>query len=289
MCKTKPSRGKGYNSGESFITSVLVNDVGAKVKLDTGAFCTCIGKYYLQIILPECKNHLLPIEGVKSSGSSNHMYSLGLLVTNIVFAYPDGSVRMKTEILVMDNCTSQYIILGNDHLNTYGIDINSNKDRYFTIGENKRQKLAFSNMPKQISIVSSKKDTYKEEFVTDKPVEAKVNPPLSPKMRKELDSVFSTCKNAFSSDDEQLATIKGNQVDITLNIVRPYPAVLRRPAYPASPRARETLEKHIQDLIQLGVLRKVGNNEEVEVKKPVIIAWHHDKSRMVGDFRELNS
>ncbi|MBW0544754.1 hypothetical protein O181_084469 [Austropuccinia psidii MF-1] len=41
--------------------------------------------------------------------------------------------------------------------------------------------------------------------------------------------------------------------------------------------------------MQLGVLRKVGHNEEVEVTDPVIITWHDDKSRMVGDFRELNT
>ncbi|MBW0530713.1 hypothetical protein O181_070428, partial [Austropuccinia psidii MF-1] len=84
-------------------------------------------------------------------------------------------------------------------------------------------------------------------------------------------------------------TIKGHEVDITLNIDRPYTPVLRRPAYPASPRAREALKKHIQELIQLGVLRKVGHNEEVEVTTPVIISWNTDKSRMVGDFRALNT
>ncbi|MBW0473647.1 hypothetical protein O181_013362 [Austropuccinia psidii MF-1] len=64
---------------------------------------------------------------------------------------------------------------------------------------------------------------------------------------------------------------------------------LRRPAYPQSPRARETLEKDIQELIQLGVLRKVGHNEEAEVKTPVIIAHSNDKQRMVEDFRALNT
>ncbi|MBW0514516.1 hypothetical protein O181_054231 [Austropuccinia psidii MF-1] len=147
MCKTKPARGKGYTAGASCITSVLMSDIEAKVNLDTGAFCTCVGKDYLQIILPEWKNHLLPIEGA----------------------------------------------------------------------------------------------------------------------------------------------IRGHEVDVTLNIDRQYTPVFRRPAYPASPRAREALEKHIQELIQLGVLRKVGHNEEVEVTTPVIIAWHNDKSRMVGDFRALNT
>ncbi|MBW0508641.1 hypothetical protein O181_048356 [Austropuccinia psidii MF-1] len=95
---------------------------------------------------------------------------------------------------------------------------------------------------------------------------------MSPRMRQELINVLYTYKNAFASDNEPLGTIKGNEGAITLNIDRPYPPVLRRPAYKASPRARETLEKHIQELIQLGVLRKVGHNEEVEVTKPVIIA-----------------
>ncbi|MBW0477598.1 hypothetical protein O181_017313 [Austropuccinia psidii MF-1] len=108
-------------------------------------------------------------------------------------------------------------------------------------------------------------------------------------MRKELINVLYTYKNSFASDNEPLGVIKGNEVDITLNIDRPYPPVLRRPAYPASPRAREALEKHIQELIQLGVLRNIGHNGEVEVKKPVIISWHNDKSRMVGDLIALNT
>ncbi|MBW0562036.1 hypothetical protein O181_101751 [Austropuccinia psidii MF-1] len=108
-------------------------------------------------------------------------------------------------------------------------------------------------------------------------------------MRHDLIDLLYTYKNSFSSDNTQLGAIKGHEVDITLNINRPYPPLLGRPAYPASPRAREALEKHIQELIQLGVLRKVGHNEDVEVTTPVVIAWHNDKSRMVGDFRELNT
>ncbi|MBW0563351.1 hypothetical protein O181_103066 [Austropuccinia psidii MF-1] len=147
MCKTKPARGKGYTAGASCITSIVMNDIEAKVNLDTGAFFTCVGKDYLQTILPGWKNHLLPMEGVQFSSASNNMYPLGILDTNLVFPHPAGSVIMKTEIVIMDNCTSQHIILGNDYLNFYGIDINNHKDRYFTIGENKRQKFAFSNIP----------------------------------------------------------------------------------------------------------------------------------------------
>ncbi|MBW0505507.1 hypothetical protein O181_045222 [Austropuccinia psidii MF-1] len=41
--------------------------------------------------------------------------------------------------------------------------------------------------------------------------------------------------------------------------------------------------------MDLGVLRKVGNNKHVEVNTPVIIAWNNGKSRMVGDFTALNT
>ncbi|MBW0589565.1 hypothetical protein O181_129280, partial [Austropuccinia psidii MF-1] len=289
MCKTKPARGKAYTAGASCIASVLMNDIEAKVNLDTGAFCTFVGKDYLQVILPEWRNHLLPIEGVQFSYASNNMYPLGILDTNLVFPHPAGSIRVKTEIVVMENCTSQHITFGNYYLNIYGIDTNNHKDRYFIIGENKRQKFAFSNMPKQISIVTSKNDTYNEEFVSNKLVEAQINPSLSPKMRNELINVLYTYNSAFASDNEPLGAIRGHEVDITLNIDRPYPPGLRRPAYPASPRAREALEKHIRELIQLGVIRKVGHNEEVEVTTPFIIAWNNNQSRMLGDFRALNT
>ncbi|MBW0550797.1 hypothetical protein O181_090512 [Austropuccinia psidii MF-1] len=144
-------------------------------------------------------------------------------------------------------------------------------------------------MPKQISVVSSVKDTCRDKFVSNKLVEAQINPSLSPKLRNELIDVLYTYNNAFSSDNKPLGAIKGHEEDITLSIDRQYPPVLRRPAYPASPRAREALEEHIQELIQLGVLRKVGHYEEVEVTTPVIFAWNNDKSRMVGDFRALNT
>ncbi|MBW0551864.1 hypothetical protein O181_091579 [Austropuccinia psidii MF-1] len=289
MCKTKPARGKGYTAGASCITLVLMNDIETKVNLDTGAFCNCVGKDYPQVILPECKNHLLPIEGVQFSSASNNMYPLGILDTNIVFPHPAGSVRMKTEILVMDNCTSQHIILGHDYLNIYGIDINNHKDRDFTIGENKRQKIAFSNMPRQISVVSSVKDTYKDEFVSNQLVEAQINPSLPPNMRNELIDVLYTHNKAFASDNEPLGAIRGHEVDITLNIDSPYILQYLEDQLIQSVPELEKCWKNIQELIQLSVLRKVGHNEEVEVTTPVIIALNSDKSRIVGDFRALNT
>ncbi|MBW0508127.1 hypothetical protein O181_047842 [Austropuccinia psidii MF-1] len=108
-------------------------------------------------------------------------------------------------------------------------------------------------------------------------------------MKEELIEILFQYREAFASDNELPGAIKGHEVDIMLNVERPYPPLLRRPDYPASPRAREALESHSNELKKLGVLRKVGHNEEVEVTTPVIINWNNDKSRMVGDFRALNT
>ncbi|MBW0563605.1 hypothetical protein O181_103320 [Austropuccinia psidii MF-1] len=108
-------------------------------------------------------------------------------------------------------------------------------------------------------------------------------------MNKDLIEILFQYRKAFSSDNKPLGTIKGHEVDIILNVERPYPPLSRISAYPASPRARETLKTHINEMIKLGVLRKVGHNEEVEVTTPVIITCHNDNPRMVGYLRAFNT
>ncbi|MBW0533521.1 hypothetical protein O181_073236 [Austropuccinia psidii MF-1] len=108
-------------------------------------------------------------------------------------------------------------------------------------------------------------------------------------MKEELIEILFQYREAFASDNKPLGAIKGHEVIIMLNVERSYPPLLRRPAYPASPSAREALESHIHELMKLGVLRNVGHKEEVEVTAPVIITWNNDKSRMVGDFGALNT
>ncbi|MBW0508201.1 hypothetical protein O181_047916 [Austropuccinia psidii MF-1] len=108
-------------------------------------------------------------------------------------------------------------------------------------------------------------------------------------MSEKLIYLFFKYKNAFATDKEPLGEIIGHEVDIILNVEKPHTPLLRRPAYPASPRAREALEVHIKEIMDLGVLRKVGHNEQVEVTTPVITIWNNLKSSMVGYFRALNT
>ncbi|MBW0514964.1 hypothetical protein O181_054679 [Austropuccinia psidii MF-1] len=112
---------------------------------------------------------------------------------------------------------------------------------------------------------------------------------LISKQESELSALLYDHVEAFESHKKPLGAIIGHEGDIILNIERPYPPLLRRPEYPESPKSREALEIHIKELLDIGVIRKVGHNEEVGITTPVIVAWHIVKSRVVGDFRALNT
>ncbi|MBW0462835.1 hypothetical protein O181_002550 [Austropuccinia psidii MF-1] len=93
-------------------------------------------------------------------------------------------------------------------------------------------------------------------------------------MKQKLIDLLFKCKSAFETDKEPLDSIIGYEIDIILNMEKAYPPLLRRPAYPASPRDRKALELHTKELMDLGVLRKLGHNKQVQATKPVIITWH---------------
>ncbi|MBW0543799.1 hypothetical protein O181_083514 [Austropuccinia psidii MF-1] len=229
--KTKPNRGKGYTAGNSCITEVVIDNKPTKLLLDPGAFCSCVGKSFLETCAPNFEDQLIPIDGIKLNSASNPMKALGIFETTVIFPHINGNLRITVEFVVIENCSSTHFMLGNDYLIMYGIDLNNNKDIYFTIGDNKSQKFSFLPFKRQITVIR------------------------------------------IASVNLELERLKSEQ----------------RPAYPASPKSRESLEIHIKELLDLGVTRKVGHNEELEITTPVIVARHNGKSTISGDFRALNT
>ncbi|MBW0555205.1 hypothetical protein O181_094920, partial [Austropuccinia psidii MF-1] len=127
------------------------------------------------------------------------------------------------------------------------------------------------------------------KFRSEQLNEAEISLHLTDKQESELSALLYDHKEAFESDKEPLGEIFGHEVDIILNIERPHPPLLKRPAYPESPKSREALEIQIKELPYLGVIRNVGHNEEVEMTTPVIVVWHNGESRIAGDLRALNT
>ncbi|MBW0502268.1 hypothetical protein O181_041983 [Austropuccinia psidii MF-1] len=152
LMKTKPNRGKGYTSVNSCITEVVIDNKPTKPLLDPGAFCSCVGKSFLKTCVPNFEDQLLPIDGIKSNSASSPMKSLGIFETTAIFPHINGNLRITVQLVVMGNLSSTHSILGNYYLIMYGIDLHNNKDRYFTIGDNKHQKFGFLPFERQITV-----------------------------------------------------------------------------------------------------------------------------------------
>ncbi|MBW0509800.1 hypothetical protein O181_049515 [Austropuccinia psidii MF-1] len=151
-------------------------------------------------------------------------------------------------------------------------------------------KFAFLPFEREITLIKVASSSLElERFKSEQLCQAEISLHLTDKQENELSALLYDHKEEFASEKELLGEIIGHEFYIIFNIERPYPPLLRRPAYPASPKSREALEIHMKELLDLGVIRKVGHNEEVEITTPVIVAWNNGKSRMVGGFRALNT
>ncbi|MBW0521213.1 hypothetical protein O181_060928 [Austropuccinia psidii MF-1] len=202
----------------------------------------------------------------------------------------NGILRMTVEFVVMRNCSSIHFIFGNDHLVMYGINLHKNKDRYFTIGENKCQKSSFLNFKRQLTVNKvSPVNLELEKFKSEQLNKAEISVHLTNKLESELSELLYDHKEACGSDRESVGSNFGHKDDIILNIERPYPPLLRIPTYTSIRKSRGALEIYTKELLDLGFIRTAGQNEEVEITTPVIMEWHNERSRMVGDFRALNT
>ncbi|MBW0510498.1 hypothetical protein O181_050213 [Austropuccinia psidii MF-1] len=251
LMNTKANRGKGYTAG---------------------AFCSFVGKSFLKTCAPNFENQLLLIDGIKFNSASNPIKALGIFETTVILPHINRDLRISVELVVMENSSSTHFILGNDYLIMYAIDLHNNKDRYFTIGNNKRQEFAFLPFERQIGVskvapVSLELERFKYEQLS----EAEISLHLTYKQENELSPLLYDHKEAFASDKEPLGETIGHEFDIILDIERPYPPFLRILAYPAIPKSRETLEICIQELLDLFVIRKAGHNEDIEITTAVIV------------------
>ncbi|MBW0472738.1 hypothetical protein O181_012453 [Austropuccinia psidii MF-1] len=106
---------------------------------------------------------------------------------------------------------------------------------------NTRTRIDFSKRritEKKVSQVNLEVGKFKSEQMN----EAQVSLHLTDKKERELFSLVYDQKEAFASDKEPLGAIVGHEVDIIITIERPYPPLLRRPAYPASPKSKRSTE-----------------------------------------------
>ncbi|MBW0510423.1 hypothetical protein O181_050138 [Austropuccinia psidii MF-1] len=93
----------------------------------------------------------------------------------------------------------------------------------------------------------------------------------------------------FSIDEKLLGIMRGHDIELYLDVERPHPPMLRRPPYPASLETRKEIEKHVNEFLDMDVIRKIGHNEMLEITTPVLFTGNDGKSTLHGDFRALNN
>ncbi|MBW0558046.1 hypothetical protein O181_097761 [Austropuccinia psidii MF-1] len=103
---------------------------------------------------------------------------------------------------------------------------------------------------------------------------------VTSKQKLSLLKILGKNRPEFAIGDEPL----GN-----MDVEKPYPPMLRRPPYPESLETRNEIEKHINELLDMDFIRKIGQYQIVKITTPVLITWNDGKSRLCEDSRSLNN
>ncbi|MBW0499584.1 hypothetical protein O181_039299 [Austropuccinia psidii MF-1] len=209
------------------------------------------------------------------------MTSIGTIIKEIIIPHRKGNIRLNPEFVVLEDAHIQGLLMGTDYQRMYGIDIYNSKNRHITIGINKER-----NFSLDIYHISSHDPL--EELLNEFR-EGQFSTTLTSKQKLGLLKMLRKNRPAFSIGEEPLGKIRGHDIELYLHLERPYPPMIRRPPYPASLETRKEIEKHINELLEMDVIRKMGHNEIVEITTPVLITWNDGKYRLCGDFRALNN
>ncbi|MBW0541221.1 hypothetical protein O181_080936 [Austropuccinia psidii MF-1] len=209
------------------------------------------------------------------------MTSIGTIIKEIIIPHRKGNIRLIPEFVVLDDAHIQGFLLGTDYQRMYGIDIYNSKNRHITIGTNKEKKFSLDiyQISSQVPLEEQLNEFREGQFSTTLTSEQKLC--LLKKLRNNIP--------AFDIGEEPLGKIRGHDIELYLDVERPYPPMLRRPPYSESLETRKEIEKDINDLLDMDFIRNIGHNEIVEITTPVLITWNDGKYRLCGAFRALKN
>ncbi|MBW0522121.1 hypothetical protein O181_061836 [Austropuccinia psidii MF-1] len=149
------------------------------------------------------------------------MTSIGTIIKEIIIPHRKGNIRLNPELVVLDDAHIQGLLLGTDYQRMYGIDIYNSKSRHITIGTNKEKKISLDMY--QISAQDPLKELLNEFR------EEHFSTTLTSKKKLSLLKILRKNRPAFEIGEEPLGNIKGHDIELYLNVERPYPLMLRRP------------------------------------------------------------
>ncbi|MBW0470556.1 hypothetical protein O181_010271 [Austropuccinia psidii MF-1] len=276
-----PTKGMAYIHGTATKMTVCIHNAQHPLIIYIGAHCSILARNYLDNHFPNWEKQLLPTKAKNFKSVSGKMNSIGKIIKEIIIPHRKGNIRLNPEFLVLDDAHIQGLLLGTYYQRMYGIDIYNSKNRHITIGTNKENKF-----PLDIYQISSPDPL--EELLNEFR-DGQFSTTLTSKQKLSFLKMLRKNRPAFSIGEEPLVKNRGHDIELYLDVERPYPPMLRRPPYPEGLDTRKEIEKHINDLLDMDFIRNIGHNEIVEITTPVLITWNNGKSTFCGDFRALNN
>ncbi|MBW0496411.1 hypothetical protein O181_036126 [Austropuccinia psidii MF-1] len=223
--------------------------------MDSGDHFSIVARNYLNSHFPNMENQLLPTKAKDFMSASGKMTSIGKIIKEIIIPHRKGNIRLKTEFVVLDDAHIQGIFLGTDYWRIYGIDIYNSQSRHNTIGTKKEKK--FSLDIYQISAQDPLAELLNEFR------EGQCSTTLTSKQKLSLLKILRNNRPEFAIGEEPLGKIRGQDMELYLDVERPYPPMLRVPPYPASLSAGV----YVEAVIRLFTIRTMtvtrGNNLKI--------------------------
>ncbi|MBW0483277.1 hypothetical protein O181_022992 [Austropuccinia psidii MF-1] len=184
------------------------------------------------------------------------MKSKGTIIKETVIPHQKGNIRLKTELVVLEDDHIPGFLLGKVYQRMYRIDIYNNKNCNITIGTNKEKEFSFGIYP------LSNQDPSEE--LLNELKEGQFSANLTSKQKLSLPKTLRKNRTAFAIGEEPLVKIRGHDIELYTYLETHYPSMLRRPPYQASLETIKEIEKNVNELLDMNVIRNIEHNEIVE-------------------------
>ncbi|MBW0464734.1 hypothetical protein O181_004449 [Austropuccinia psidii MF-1] len=230
-----PTKGMAYIHGTATKVTFCIENVQHSFIIYSGAHCFIVARNYLENHFPNWEKQLLPTKGKKFKRASGNMTSIGKIIKEIIRPHRKVNIRLNPEFAVLDDAHIQAFLLGTDYQRIQGNDIYNSKKRQITIGTNKEKKLSLDIY--QISAQDPLEERM-NEFI-----EARLSATLTSKRKLSLLKILRNNRPEFAIDEEPLGKPRGHDIELYLDVEKPYPPMLRRPPYPAS---LETIKRNLK-------------------------------------------
>ncbi|MBW0492798.1 hypothetical protein O181_032513 [Austropuccinia psidii MF-1] len=149
------------------------------------------------------------------------MTSIGTIIKEIIIPHRKGNIRLKAELVVLDDAHIQGFLLGADYQRMYGIDIENRKNLQITICTNKEKKFSLDiyHISAQVPLEELLNELREGQFSTT----------LTSKQKLSLLQMLRNTRLAFAIGEEPLGKTRGHDIELYFDVERPYPPMLRRP------------------------------------------------------------